>query len=130
MKKLFIISLSFLLALNILGCIPALPKSPEWKNKPVYTSNSRDIVVKTGTEFIIGFEITYDMFPIIEEIYEVEKLTLVERQYILDKSGQIPEYCWFLFKAVQAGNTQITIQHRLHLSDSLENEEVFQVEVK
>jgi hypothetical protein len=126
----FFMSIFFLFPACTNNPLP-IPKQPNWSNKPVYIDAGKSIIVKAGKEFIIGFVVEQDLFPIIKEIYDSDMIGLVEEQTIsVDAENNLPEYNWFLFKAIKPGETQITIEHRLHLSNTLENEKTFNVEVK
>jgi len=101
-------------------------QQPPWPKAKVYTDANQKIIVNNGDELIIRFTMEYDLFPIIKEIYDTDLITLLDRKINLtDKQNQSPAYSWFLFKALKTGETQITIQHLLHISEALNNQETF-----
>ena len=55
-------------------------------------------------------------------------ITLLDREgNSADSQDQPPVYSWFLFKALEKGETRITIQHCDHLTEDIINQEIFTV---
>ena len=87
------------------------PTETLWSSKNIFTDASQKITVNNGDKFIIGFVIEHDLYPIIKEVYDSNKVDYIDKKIVMD--DEIPAYCWFLFKAIRLGETQITIKHIL-----------------
>jgi hypothetical protein len=112
------------------ACTNSEPQPP-WSNAKVYADTDQEIIVNTGDKFIVRFTMSYNLYPIVKEIYDDNMITLLARKiYLTEEQNQQPEYSWFLFEALKPGETQITIQHCLHISESLADEKIFTVIVK
>lgn len=104
---------------------------PPWQNTKVYTNPNQKIIVNAGDKFIIRFTMSYNVYPIIEEIYDNNMITLLDRKIIsADRQNQPPVYSWFLFKALKNGETQITIQHLYHITEAINNQEIFTIVIR
>ena len=102
-----------------------------WPDAKVYSDANKRIIVHDGDRFIIRFTMEYDRFPIIKEIYDTELITLLDRKINLTNEPDVPPaYSWFLFKALKKGETQITIQHLVHITLQLQNQETFNLLIK
>jgi hypothetical protein len=57
-----------------------------------------------------------------KEVYDENMVMLVdEESNATEEQDQAPAYSWFLFKALETGETQITIQQRTHLIETLQD---------
>jgi hypothetical protein len=112
--------------------------APPWPGIPAYMDSSQTINVKVGDEFVVGMDVRGDMFPIFKELYESNTVTLIEQKYIHYDEKGVPykgeeaalepnHVTWYLFKAIQPGKTQITLQYYGHLAEGLKEQNVFDV---
>jgi hypothetical protein len=104
---------------------------PPWSDVKVYTDASQKIMVNAGDSFIIGYTVKYDLFPIIRENYDNSMIKLLDKKIdSVDERNQSPTYSWFLFKALRTGETQITIKHLAHITEALQDQQVFTIVIK
>ena len=105
-----------------------VPIQKNWLDINIYTDINKKITVSVGEEFIIGYSTGNNLLPIIKEVFDNSYITLLDKQTISpDGQEQRPGYRWFLFKALNTGETQITLQHFVHISEELIDERVFTV---
>ena len=106
----------------------SIPTQTPWLKAKVYTDAGQPIIVNTGDNFIVGFMMNYNLYPVIKEIYDDSMVTLLDNTFaITDDKNQAPVYRWFLFKGLKTGETQITIKQCSHLVETLENQKIFTV---
>lgn len=104
---------------------------PPWKNARVYTDAGQTININTGDKFIIGFSMAYNLFPIMEELFDDRLVTLVDKEInATEEQNQNPAYSWFLFETLTPGETQITINQLYHITGDLQVQKTFTVIIK
>jgi hypothetical protein len=95
----------------------------------IYVDPARTILVKTGEEFIIRYDLGNEIFiTAVDEFHEEDfiHVTGMKKAYHI-LNNDLPGVAWFTFKAVKPGETQITISHMGHLGIGPVNPQTFNV---
>jgi beta propeller repeat protein len=109
----------------------AIPASP-WPGVKAYIDPSQTITIEVNEQFVIGYDIRGDLFPIFKETFDENIVTLVDEKHI-SYEIKFPEdshVTWYLFKALKSGKIQIVIQYFSHLEGPLESENLFNVVIE
>jgi hypothetical protein len=125
---LILLALFLLVPLFLVAC--AGTEAP-WPGIRIQINENKKITVNNGDLFIIRFTMSYDLFPIIQEIYDDNIVVLQDRGVnATEQQNQSPSYSWFLFKVIGPGETQITIEHRGHITLDLIEQKTYTVIIK
>jgi len=124
--------LLFLAAL-LPGCesAPTLPDNlfpPPWSNVNYYFDANETIIAKVGEEFTIGLDTSPRLGNHWEATHDEKMISLVDSQLVAYPPAFHPATTWFLFKALQEGETQITFTYK-HLEGIIE-QQVFNLEIE
>lgn len=84
-------------------------KPPPWPNVSYYYDASKTITDTVGEEFTIGFNTFARGGAFWKEMHDEKMISLVVERVV--PPGSSPVTTWFLFKALQAGKTQITFKY-------------------
>jgi hypothetical protein len=107
-----------------------LAKQNPWPGLNIYADPTRTINVKAGEEFVIWYDLDNEMFIVsLDEFHDDTFIKSVAKigAYSGTDDQNVHGVGWFLFRAVKAGNTQITVQHTGHLMYGVEDVETFNV---
>lgn len=123
------------------GCAKAQPAAPAhnispntspnltspWPNIATYSDDNTTINVSVGQEFVIR----YDHFASPRINYEPpDYVILLENQFIVKPEFIPPDgTTWFLFKAVAAGSTNVTINETTRFGDLTPIKKIFKINV-
>jgi hypothetical protein len=125
--------LLFLAAL-LPGCesAPTLPDNlfpPPWSNVNYYFDANETIIAKVGEEFTIGFDTFERGGGVWRETHDEKVISLVDSQKLAYPPAFNPATTWFLFKALQSGDTQITFKYYLAV-DQFQEQRIFNIEIE
>jgi len=104
---------------------------PPWTNVDVYSDTTQTIEVKVGEEFTFGFNTAPPLNLSWDEKHDDKMLSLVDS----DEVSLQPNYpsnatTWFLYKALQPGETQITFTYSSGEELPVADQKVFTIDIQ
>jgi len=125
MKK-FLILVVLVASCLVAGCVGKVQ---------TYTDPGQSINVSTNQEFVIALESNRTTGYLWEESYDESMLKLVESRYELGKEAEqglvgAGGVDYFRFKALKAGETEITMTHKRPWEEEVLEQRVFRVSIK
>ena len=125
MKK-FLILVVLVASCLVAGCVGKVQ---------TYTDPGQSINVSTNQEFVIALESNPTTGYLWEESYDESMLKLVESRYELGKEAEqglvgAGGVDYFRFKALKAGETEITMTHKRPWEEEVLEQRVFRVSIK
>jgi len=109
--------------------LPGNLSPPLWVNVSYYYDANQTINVKVGEEFTIGLDTHPRLGWYWEMHHDENMISLVDYKGLAYPLAYDPCSDWFLFKALQAGKTQITFTH-YYPSGAPFDQKVFNVEIE
>ncbi len=125
MKK-FLILVVLVASCLVAGCVGKVQ---------TYTDPGQSINVSTNQEFVIALESNRTTGYLWEGSYDESMLKLVESRYELGKEAEqglvgAGGVDYFRFKALKAGETEITMTHKRPWEEEVLEQRVFRVSIK
>jgi hypothetical protein len=128
MRRLSLLFVLVIFSVFIHGCGCAI-FSP-WPNASTVIRDTEATEIEAGKEFVIRYDYEHNLFPIYRATCDKNYLTLLSSK--TEKPSDLPEAngtVWFLFKAINAGNTSITINEITHDSGFIQSRKTFGIHV-
>ena len=122
-----------ILSVSIPDIVFTLPDNllpPPWENVSYYFDANKTIIAKVGEEFAIGFDTLSALGGYWEETHDEEMLATMDRELVMREPASLTRRgtTWFLFKALQAGETPITFKY--YELGQLRDQQVFNIEIE
>ena len=116
---------------DIVFNLPDIMLPPPWDNVSYYFDASKIINTKAGEEFAIGFDTLCALGGYWQETHDEEMLATMDRELVMREPAGLTRRgtTWFLFKALQAGETQITFKY-YEPRGELRDQQVFNIEIE
>jgi len=108
--------------------IPITIQSP-WPDVPVYTDVTQAIKTRTGGEIAFGFETGTRLGLGWDGTHDENMVSLMDRELVMDQTG-ISGTTWFLFKALEPGETRITFIYSHGGTERANDIKEFRVEIE
>lgn len=104
---------------------------PPWDNVSYYFDANKTIIAKAGEELAIGFDTMSALGGYWQETHDEEMLATVDRELVMREPAGLTRRgtTWFLFKALKAGETQITFKY-YEPRGELRDQKVFNIEIE
>lgn len=104
---------------------------PPWTSVNYYFDANKTIIAKVGEEFAIGFDTLLALGGYWEETHDEEMLATMDRELVMYEPAPLTRRgtTWFLFKALKAGETQITFKY-YEPRGELRDQKVFNIEIE
>jgi len=120
------------LPVSVPNYAPNLPDSllpPPWPNVSYYFDANKTIIAKVGEEFTIGFDTLVRVGGCWQESHDDKTVSCVDRTVVCFPPAFNPATTWYLFKALKAGETQITFKY-YEPAGELRDQKVFYIEIE
>jgi predicted secreted protein len=101
-----------------------------WSDVNIYSNTTQTIKVKTSEELAFGFDTSPRLGLSWDEKHGENFLSLVDSEMILVQPQLFGGKTWYLFKALKTGNTQIPFTYSHGQGSPVNDQKVFNIEIK